>query len=214
MKTNVKWQIAQKLEYKWWQIYLRKKDPNEYLEVKKKYWRKLLYMLSEYVQYDESSMILDAGCGPAGIFLVFQKNQVVALDPLLDKYKVLPHFQPECYPKTRFVNSSIELIDEKEKYEIIFCMNAINHVNNIDLCCKNLLKALKPGGSIIISTDAHKNNFLKKIFQLIPGDMLHPIQLNIKEYEALYAKNGMKLQKNILYKEGNIFDYYITVCQK
>jgi 2-polyprenyl-6-hydroxyphenyl methylase/3-demethylubiquinone-9 3-methyltransferase len=93
-------------------------------------------------------------------------------------------------------------------------MNAINHVNNIELCYDNLVKALKPDGYLIISTDAHKHPFLKKIFQLIPGDMLHPVQLDINEYNNFLTNRKLAIVKNILQKEEKIFDYYITIAQK
>lgn len=33
-KTNLKWVVAQKLEYLWWIRYLKKKNPSEYLNKK------------------------------------------------------------------------------------------------------------------------------------------------------------------------------------
>ncbi len=87
-------------------------------------------------------------------------------------------------------------------------------MNDIDLCCKNLVDSLKPKGFLVMSTDAHRHPFLKKIFQLVPGDMLHPIQLDIEEYASFFEKNQVKLVKKILYKRESIFDYYILIAQK
>ncbi len=209
-----KWKLAQTLEYKWWQNYLKKKDSIEYLEWKCHYWENLLQTISKNVEIPGGQAILDAGCGPAGIFIVLKDNTVDAIDPLLNKYKSLPHFQPEKYPWTQFKNIAIEDLNEDKKYDFIFCMNAINHVNDIDRCYDNLVKALKPNGHLIISTDAHRSNFLKKLFQLIPGDMLHPVQLNIKEYNALLEKRNLTIIRDILYKQERIFDYYITIAKK
>lgn len=209
-----KWKLAQTLEYKWWQNYLKKKDTNEYLQWKIHYWQDVLLQISKYVDIPNSKAILDAGCGPAGIFIALKGNTVDAIDPLLGKYQNLPHFQPEKFAWTQFESTSIEALNETEKYDIIFCMNAINHVNNIELCYDNLVKALKPEGFLVISTDAHKHSFLKKIFQFIPGDMLHPVQLNINEYNAFLTNRKLGIVKNILSKEEKIFDYYITIAQK
>jgi 2-polyprenyl-3-methyl-5-hydroxy-6-metoxy-1,4-benzoquinol methylase len=209
-----KWKLAQTLEYKWWQNYLEKKDSDEYLQWKIHYWLDLLQNISNNLEIAEHSNILDAGCGPAGIFMALKGNKVTAIDPLLEKYKKLPHFQPEQFGWTQFRNISIEALNETEQYDIIFCMNAINHVNNIELCYDNLVKALKPDGFLIISTDAHKHPFLKKIFQLIPGDMLHPVQLDIQEYNNFLTKRNLVIVKNKLQKEEKIFDYYITIARK
>ncbi|MCA6451157.1 MAG: methyltransferase domain-containing protein, partial [Chitinophagaceae bacterium] len=108
----------------------------------------------------------------------------------------------------------MEDLDETEKYDVIFCMNAINHVRNLPLCYDKLVKALKPDGYLIVSTDAHRNGFLKKLFQLLPGDMLHPVQLDIREYENFLAERKMHILKSFLVKREPIFDYYVTVSQK
>jgi 2-polyprenyl-6-hydroxyphenyl methylase/3-demethylubiquinone-9 3-methyltransferase len=134
----------------------------------------------------------------------------------LDKYKKLPHFNlvnpvnPDWYPNVTFKNQSIEQLDEHEKYDVIFCLNAINHVEDIALAYRKLAQALKPNGIIIVSTDAHRNSFLHKIFKIIPGDVLHPHQYNLKEYEKFLAQNNIKLFPSILIKKEFIFDYYLT----
>jgi 2-polyprenyl-6-hydroxyphenyl methylase/3-demethylubiquinone-9 3-methyltransferase len=213
-KINLKWKLAQKLEYKWWVQYLRKRNPAEYLANKIKYWEKVLTTIGDVVTIEPTSVILDAGCGPAGIFLAFPNHQVDAIDPLLDKYTQLSIFKPEKFPWTRFRTMPIEALSEVDQYDAIFCLNAINHVNDIDDCFKNLIQALKPGGTLIMSTDAHRHIFLKKIFQYLPGDMLHPIQLDVSEYAAFFDKYKVSLVKKILFKRMSIFDYYILIAKK
>ncbi|HLD51768.1 MAG TPA: methyltransferase domain-containing protein [Sediminibacterium sp.] len=213
-KTNLKWVVAQKLEYLWWIRYLKKKNPTEYLIKKIGYWKKMLGAIEDVVVIQPGAAVLDAGCGPAGIFIALNNNKVEAIDPLLDKYQNLPVFKPAHFGWTHFRNIPIEALDDKEKYDIIFCLNAINHVNDINICCKNLVDSLKPNGFLVMSTDAHRHPLLKKIFQLLPGDMLHPIQLDINEYADFLEKNQMKLLKKILYKRESIFDYYILIAQK
>lgn len=217
MQNNIitkKWKLAQTLEFKWWQHYLHNKDVANYLSWKKNYWNNLLADINDVVSLSEKSEILDAGCGPTGIFIALNKHTVTAIDPLLDKYQTLKHFKSQNYPNVTYKNIAIEALDDTEKYDYIFCLNAINHVNDIDKCYGNLVNALKPNGTLIISTDAHRSNFLKKIFQLIPGDMLHPIQLNIEEYNSFLEKRKMSILKNMLYKQESIFNYYITIAKK
>jgi 2-polyprenyl-3-methyl-5-hydroxy-6-metoxy-1,4-benzoquinol methylase len=214
MKKKLKWRLAQELEYKWWQQYLHKKEPAQYLEYKKTYWLQVLSSIPGPALTETTQSILDAGCGPAGIFIALDKHQVTALDPLLDRYKNLPHFKEESYPWTRFVQSPLELLTDKEAYDTIFCMNAINHVNDIALCCQRLSEALKPGGYLVLSTDAHRFAFLKKIFQWLPGDMLHPVQLDIEEYKKYLTDLGLEIKNSIRYKEAGIFNYYILIAQK
>jgi 2-polyprenyl-3-methyl-5-hydroxy-6-metoxy-1,4-benzoquinol methylase len=214
MKKSMKWHLAQKLEYAWWKRYLGKKDPAAYLAYKKAYWLRMLDALQDSCQLAEQETILDAGCGPAGIFMALENHSVVALDPLLDLYNNLPHFDKNAYPWTIFVQTPLELLTDTEKYDRIFCMNAINHVNDIKTCCMRLFDASKVGGTLILSTDAHRFFLLKKIFQWLPGDMLHPVQLSIQEYEQLLLDTGFQLEKSILFKNAGIFDYYILIAKK
>ena len=209
-----KWKLAQKLEYIWWQQYLKNKDTAVYLEKKRKYWQGLLSAISGHLPLDKDQLVLDAGCGPAGIFMSLEGCRVEAIDPLLDRYSSLPHYQPEIYPWTRFRKLPIEDLSETEKYDVIFCMNAINHVRDIELCYDKLVAALKPNGYLVISTDAHRFGLLKKIFQLLPGDMLHPVQLDIREYEAFLTNRKLTIIQTLLSKRESIFDYYITIARK
>ena len=53
-----KWKIAQTLEYKWWQNYLKNKDTEEYISWKCLYWNKLLQAISEYTEISRKTPIL------------------------------------------------------------------------------------------------------------------------------------------------------------
>src|SRR5690606_13114255 len=97
--------------------------------------------------------ILEVGCGPAGAFIFFEQNDVVALDPLLENYqKFLPHFQAEKYPKTRFLSQPFEVSDFRKSFDVILCLNVINHVGNLDFFVKKLYSTLRPGGRMLLST--------------------------------------------------------------
>jgi len=214
MKKSVKWKIAQQLEYKWWSRYLENKNPEAYLKWKLNYWQDLLKSVEAFISLPEQKTVLDAGCGPAGIFMALGNNAVTAIDPLLNKYKELIHFDETKYPFVAFQQCTIEELDEKDKFDYIFCINAINHVNDLNLSYDKLISTLKPNGYLIISTDAHRSSFLKKIFQWLPGDMLHPHQYSMEEYDAFLKERRMKIIKNMLYKQELIFDYIITIAQK
>ena len=210
---NLRWKIAQAAELKWWKSYLKNKSVKQYLTNKRTYWKRVLNDMQIEVQPDQK--ILDAGCGPAGIFIILENPQVDALDPLLEYYEaVLPHFSKSNYPNVCFYADKLEDFSVSEKYETIFCLNAINHVSNLDKSLDNLFKALTPGGQLILSTDAHKHAWLKPIFQLLPGDILHPHQYDLEEYREMLIARGAVIQKEICLKKGGIFDYWVWVLTK
>lgn len=210
---SLRWKIAQKAELSWWKNYLKGKSPEEYLVWKKEYWIDFLKKIP--FEPIDKQKALDAGCGPAGIFTVLNKQKVVAIDPLLTAYKEkLPHFDFEDYPWVNFLESSIEDYQHSEKFDVIFCINAINHVDNLNQSFDRLVENLKKGGKVVLSIDAHNHPLLKSIFQLIPGDILHPHQYDKKEYAAFLEKRGIKIIKEKCISKAFIFNYWVLIGEK
>ncbi len=215
-----RWKIAQAAEIRWWQRYLKNKPTTDYAAWKTDYWQKLLSEIglsglnTEGVS-ESKTRILDAGCGPAGIFMIFKNQQVDALDPLLDGYEAtLPHFKKSFYPNVQFYSQPLESFDKKDTYDAVFCLNAINHVADLGHCFDVLVAAAKKGGKLIVSIDAHNYNLLKHIFQAIPGDVLHPHQYDLAEYQAMLTDRSCTIDKVVLKKHEFIFDYYVLVATK
>ena len=207
-KQRFRWKVAQALEIRWWQHYLKDKPKEDYLHSKKAYWQRVLAQ-TEVVLAQEMH-ILDAGCGPAGIFMVLEGHQVVALDPLLPQYEErLPHFRRNQYPEVQFYATRLEDFNAQGKYDIVFCWNVINHVDDIDRSLEQLIRAAKPGGILILSVDAHNYSVFKTLFQFLPGDILHPHQYDIKEYCQLLEQKNCSIQSVKKLKHNFFFDYYM-----
>ncbi len=212
---NARWKIAQHFELKWWKRYLAGKGKQEYLANKRKYWEHLYTMISKEVPIKPADTILDLGCGPAGVCLLFIRNRLTAVDPLLDEYeKNLSVFSKADYPNTTFITSSIEDYQNNELYDIVFCMNAINHVADIDYAYAKLAACAKKGGKIVVSIDAHNYSFFRFLFRLVPGDILHPHQYDLKEYETFLQKNQCKILQTELVKKEFFFSHYMMVAEK
>lgn len=212
-----RWKIAQAAEIRWWQRYLKNKPTTDYAAWKTDYWQKLLAEigLAELNTEGGKNTILDAGCGPAGIFMIFKDQKVDALDPLLDGYEAsLPHFKKSFYPNVQFHSQPLESFDKKEAYDAVFCLNAINHVADLARCFDVLVTAAKKGGKLIVSIDAHNHQLLKHIFQALPGDVLHPHQYDLTEYQAMLTSRGCTIDNLILKKPEFIFNYYVLVATK
>ena len=219
---SLRWKIAQAAEIRWWQNYLKNKPITEYSHWKIQYWETLLVETGVEIKNTDQSRslgegvrILDAGCGPAGIFMIFKNQNVDALDPLLNDYEAkLPHFKKSLYPNVHFYNQSLESFDRKNEYDAVFCLNAINHVADLQKSFDILVDSVKPGGHLVVSIDAHNFSLLKTIFQAIPGDILHPHQFDLAEYTDMLTSRGCILEKTILKKKEFIFNYYILVLRK
>ena len=210
---NLRWKLAQEAEIRWWRAYLRRKSPEDYLRQKAEYWHRVLR--SARFEPAPGARVLDAGCGPAGIFLILEEQEVHAVDPLLEAYRAsLPHFEPSSYPYVQFFAQPLEAFRPAAPYDVIFCLNAINHVADLPMALDVLAGALKPGGQLLLSVDVHKHAFLKKIFQWLPGDVLHPHQYSLEEYQGMLAGRGLSVERAVRLKEGLIFDYFMMVAGK
>lgn len=215
MNRKWRWNAAQFAERKWWKNYLKNKDITEYLSWKKEYWTDLLKKCTHYFTIRPEDKILDAGCGPAGMFMLFENNQTVAFDPLIDNYEIdLPHFKKNMYPSVQFVNAGLEDFSTDKKFNVIFCMNAINHVHDIEKSFDNLLSCAAKDAHIIVTIDAHNHSTFKYLFRLLPGDILHPHQYNLNEYQKMLTQRGCNLLGTILLKHEFFFDHYMLVVKK
>lgn len=212
---SLRWQIAQWFELRWWQRYLSGKNKASYYTWKKQYWNDLLDQISDVLPYREAGSIADIGCGPAGIFITFEDKKVVASDPLLDTYeRTLAFFDRDDFPYTTFVTEKMEDFRPAEKFDIVFCMNAINHVADINQAYDRLIDATKKHGYAVVSIDAHNHSFFKKLFRLIPGDILHPHQYDLKEYCDFMTNRGTVILKKQLVKKEFFFSHYVIVGRK
>jgi 2-polyprenyl-3-methyl-5-hydroxy-6-metoxy-1,4-benzoquinol methylase len=210
---SLKWKIAQYFEIRWWKNYLAAKPKDEYLQWKKDYWQQFLKHAEDIVPLNKSLQILDAGCGPAGIFTILDNHKVDAVDPLLSKYETLNHFSKTEYPHVSFTESKIEDYKKEDAYDVVFCLNAINHVEDLETGLQNLTAALKTNGTLLLSVDAHRFTALKYLFRLIPGDMLHPHQLSLDNYVSAIENEELKILKIEKIKGGGVFDYYLIIAK-
>lgn len=208
-----KWAIAQRLELWWWKRYLRGRAPEEYLSWKLAYWQQFIESLPLPLLHSPAR-ILDAGCGPAGIFMAVQQHQVTAFDPLLDRYrKNLTVFDETRFPHVRFTQGTLEE-GLAGQWPVVFCVNAINHVRSWEQALDSLSTMVSVGGWLVLSTDVHRRKAARDLFRLIPGDMLHPQQHCKGEYITALRKRGFTVVSEEVLTPGSIFDYWRVVAQK
>lgn len=212
---SLRWQIAQWFERRWWRRYFSGKEKAAYYRWKKEYWLQLLQAIEEVLPWQEAETIADLGCGPAGIFIAFEGKQITAADPLLDRYEEeLPFFKKSDFPNVVFVNQTLEAFKPDRKFDIVCCMNAINHVSDIELAYDRLVYAAKDRGYLVVSIDAHNFSFFKFLFRLIPGDILHPHQYDLNEYCQFMNLRQCTMLKKQLIKKEFFFSHYVVVARK
>ena len=211
--ARLRWRLAQYLEGRWWQRYLRSKEPTTYVAEKRAYWHRTLQQLGwELVP---GRKVLDAGCGPAGVFIIAEQiEQVTALDPLLLTYEqTLPIFSQAAYPNVKFHAQPLETtLPNAPTFAAIYCFNAINHVANWELAMDQLTSYAKPGTGMILTSDVHRHAVLLPIFKALPGDALHPQQHAADDYREALEARGWVIDKKVELRREFIFSYTAWVC--
>lgn len=212
---RLRWRLAQFFEIIWWRRYLAGKETERYLTEKKLYWKRILEGIAATIAVKQGDTIIDMGCGPSGIYIMFPEHDVVAVDPLLDKYEnELSVFSRKRYPHATFITQSIETFTTQQKFDQVFCMNAINHVSDIEAGFKALTQLCAASGKIVVTIDAHNHSWLKAIFRVGPGDVLHPHQYDKAEYIAFLDNNGFEVVQEVCLRKQFIFNHYLLVATK
>lgn len=212
----LRWKIAQAAEIRWWQMYLKNKDPKTYLAWKAQYWKDLLKNIG-LENIPHQAKCLDAGCSLAGIFMALENQSVLAIDPLMEAYKseLSDFIKEDWYANTSFQATTLEALQTDIKFDYIFCLNVINHVKDIKASLDKLWEVLAPGGMLILSVDAHNYKAFKYLFRCIPADILHPYQYDLQEYKnmlQIYAPQ--QTIKSLEYKKEFFFNYHILQISK
>jgi 2-polyprenyl-6-hydroxyphenyl methylase/3-demethylubiquinone-9 3-methyltransferase len=212
----LRWKIAQAAEIRWWQNYLKKKTPKQYLDWKRQYWRDFLQKIN-IDNIAEGARCLDAGSSLAGIFMVLEQQEVTAIDPLMNSYlEKFPQFiKTADYPNVDFQTLKLEALAEENAYDFVFCLNVINHVADIQTALARLWAALRSGGEFVLTVDAHNYKAFKHLFRIFQGDILHPHQYDLSEYKDMLLALAPNAEiKSQLIKKEFFFNYYLLHLRK
>jgi ubiquinone/menaquinone biosynthesis C-methylase UbiE len=95
--------------------------------------------------------ILDIGCGPCGsLEWADMATQRVGLDPLMPKYLKLGALGH----KMEYITAGSENIPFPDGYfDIVTCLNALDHVDDLDATIREIKRITKQGGFFLLSVE-------------------------------------------------------------
>jgi SAM-dependent methyltransferase len=157
---------------------------------------------------------IEVGCGPFTnmrlIESVLQYKNELRLylsDPLILSYLKLPTCWVKensyAYSKNHSENRIITLDDSRleklkfdnDAFDLLVCINVLDHVENVDKCFKEIYRVLKSGGLFILGQDLTDWEKRKDPSPKEDQDQGHPIRINeeycneqLQSYEPLLSK--------------------------
>ncbi len=115
-----------------------------------------------------STRLLDVGCG-SGVFLNMVKDSVGerhGTDFNIDQYS-----EEENKHNIKQVNLNTELLPyEKESYDMVTCLDVFEHIFNPCVTLGEMLRVVKSGGYIIVTTP-NVHNFIHRITFALTGGL-------------------------------------------
>lgn len=100
--------------------------------------------------------MLDLGCGVGRLFSIFDRhvNEILGLEPDLDRYKEA--LKASCLNVGSVIvkNGDISVLNDSDKFDIILCSHVIQHLDNqtLDNMIRQIDKHSKLGSILIIAT--------------------------------------------------------------
>lgn len=153
--------------------------------------------------------ILDLGCGDGSLsvqFLPYVKN--ITLVDFSEKMLELAqeNIPPQYKEKVEIYLEDIEGFMPSQKYDVVFCIGVLAHVENIHQCIQKVIEALKPGGHCIIQiTDmgtcyGRLLYFYSKLLKKNDSKSLYDMnEMDCAGFLALTNSFGLQLVKEIRY---------------
>lgn len=98
--------------------------------------------------------ILDVGCGGGLISanLALQGFNITAIDALQSNIDTATYYAKENNINVNYLKSTIEELSSEKQYDVVICLEVIEHVEHASQFILNLVARIKPGGIAIIAT--------------------------------------------------------------
>lgn len=180
-------------------------DIQEWLHVRRETWTHLLNYLACESLLKKSRRILDVGGKATTIFLALPDGQRYAIDPA---YKHLFSQHPflkelEEYRDVNFIALPIEEAN-LEPFDLIFCINMLDHVEHVGAVASKIEQLLAPGGRLVLVVDCYADRVVRDLVRWFDVDLPHPHHFIAEDIVKIFCH--LRLYKH----DASIFRLFFT----
>jgi len=171
---------------------------------------------------DKTTRILDLCCGPVCAAQIIKEGTKSYLDPMLDAYR---RMYPGKLPKGRHMSLAAEKVPEDDaSFEVILCINGLDHVLNPELTLNEMERLLKPSGTLIIGLSvlpapmARMRYFFERFFSPL-RDEAHPYSYTLPALERSLARHfeiieSLELEERCCAETRSMASEYVFICRR
>lgn len=149
--TKERWNRAQEYEKQWW---IKKKSQKHDYTLHAAF---VSYKIEQFGNYNNSTKILQIGCGPADLINFLNFGKKYAIDPLINYYRenglLLENSEVNYYNRM-----AEEMEFEDNFFDVIICHNSIDHMQDPKKAINNMKTKLKKNGILISLTNVMKES--------------------------------------------------------
>ena len=137
-------------------------------------------------------VVADFGCGPRGsLCWATQARERLGIDVLADAYLRLGADQHNM----RYVRSTEDAIPLPDgSVDVLFTLNALDHVHNLPVICAEMIRVLKPGGTFIGSFNLNEAPTVTEpqtlTAELLDQQLLRHLELSARRQVPKGLKNA------------------------
>ena len=147
---------------------------------------RLKFILNNFNKSIRRKNILDIGCGGGLISELLAKKdaRVTGIDENIYNLKQAKDHAKKNFIRINYRNESLESFfkKNKKKFDLILCLEVLEHVENVEESLDKIIKLMKPGGTLILSTI--NRNLKSLVFAKIFGEyILNWIPIGTHQYE-------------------------------
>jgi len=194
-----RWLIAQELEKKGIES---ADDMEEWIRIRRNTWGNLANLLKDEIRIDDYTRILDIGCGPTSVFLGLRQGQKYAADPNLKSlFELHPWIKDvEEYKDVTFIPENCEEINTDQKFDLIFTINMLDHINEVNPFIDKIDELLSPSGTIVVLVDCYADAMVSKIMNFFDVDLPHPHHFITEDIIKMFSRYKLKKQDDKIFR--------------